>query len=167
MLERDLSAKAKQMVVERQELGETIDLELNLRTSEVADCSAVDGGAGQHGAAHGTSEGTGIGTGVNGGGSMIVLGAEDPLLIEENQEAYRKAYLRVYETYLEQEIELLERLGNACYTQLDYRSRWKALRWLSDTVAESEEGPIRAELERRQTAGRVYDKLQVSLGVAG
>jgi hypothetical protein len=67
---------------------------------------------------------------------------EFPAVIED-AETQRRAYLKAYSDYFKNELEIVEFLGKSCYSKLSERARWRALRWLCDTVAEQEEGAIR------------------------
>jgi hypothetical protein len=103
IIDREICAHAKAMVVERQELGEDI---------LGRDKDTEDNG-------------------------------EPAPMMEDDAETQRKAYLKAYADYFKNEMEVVEFLTKSCYSKLGERSRWRALRWLCDTVAEQEEGAIR------------------------
>jgi hypothetical protein len=71
-----------------------------------------------------------------------------------------RAYLRFYADYFAEELEVVEHLKRACYSTMPELLRWRALDWLCSSVAETEDGTVRQELERRFSGYRVLEKLQ-------
>jgi hypothetical protein len=72
---------------------------------------------------------------------------------------YDRWLLGMLESSLRGDMAVVEMLGCREYAELGEEERWAALRALVEMLAEDEGGPIRAELERRQTLARGFDRL--------
>jgi len=145
-MEEDLLRRAQDMVLERKENGENIEIDLDM-------CDEEDAGADVSGLASASA-----------GASADASVAEDGEGHEDESQSRRhaRAYLKLYADFFAQELEVVEHLKKECYTSMPEVLRWRALDWLCSSVSEKEGeyGLVREEFERRMAAGRRLDKLQ-------
>ena len=140
-MEDDLLLRAQNMVLERTENGDM--LEIGVDQSMEEDDPPASGAPG--GAAAGAATGDGEGQGV---------------LEESESRKNARACLRYFAQYFAEELEVVEHLKKACYSTMPEVLRWRALDWLCSSVSEKEDGAVRSELERRMQAARALEKLQ-------
>ena len=138
-MEEDLLRRAQDMVLERKDNGENIDIGLDM-------CDGEDGDANGSGLA---SAGAGAGAGADASVAEDGEGHEDGS--ESQSRRHARAYLKHYADYFAQELEVVEHLKKECYTSMPEVLRWRALDWLCSSVSEKEGeyGLVREEFERR------------------
>jgi hypothetical protein len=141
-MEEDLLRRAEDMVLERKENGEAINIDLDMYDDDDVGASARANGGADAGAADESEW--------------------EENTVESQNRRHARAYLRYYAEYFADELEVVEHLKKECYTSMPEELRWRALDWLCSTVSEKEGeyGLVREEFERRMAAGRRLEKLQ-------